>query len=206
MDSTKSVYHSTAKIGSQTQSAIVASVVFAVIATIINALIQAYFPGEGFSEKSAILHVASNIAKIMTLILTVIALADFAIWASRGLNNLPALNACGSKYKGWYSWSIFVPILKLFLPILILQDIWKGSDPENSDKDNWKSAPTSKLIYVAWISWIAANVFPALSKSVPYTSIIGVGVYILACVLSIQLISKISTRQEAKFNLLRNSK
>jgi hypothetical protein len=68
---------------------------------------------------------------VLTLIAFVVAVVMFILWFRRAYSNLPALGAANLRFPTW--WTIgawFIPIVNLFRPKQIANDIWRGSEPE----------------------------------------------------------------------------
>ena len=85
----------------------------------------------------------------------------FACWFYRSHKNLQLWRTRDLLYTpGWAAGAFFVPILNLFRPYQIAQEIWKGSDPAIllEDRSGWRRAPGSNLLGVWWASWIIAGV------------------------------------------------
>ncbi len=200
MNSTNNSYGDIRGVGSIARVLIGLTVALNVIGYICALVIKEHFSSGHFSDTSAtsaLVHIISSLAEIGAVFVGLAALIYLVVWMGGALRNLPTFNALGTKYKDWYCWSCFIPILNLFLPMLILQEIWKGSDPSNLDSSGWKKCPASKLIYAAWISVLASLLGTAVLS---YGLLIEtVAVFrIVACVLLILVIGQISIRQEAK--------
>jgi hypothetical protein len=93
----------------------------------------------------------------------VIAAIVFMIWFHRVYANLEALGARSLTYTpGWAVGCWFVPILNLFRPVQIAQEIWRKSEPTGAplvDDDSH----TSSLIGLWWAGWIGSNFITQVS-------------------------------------------
>jgi uncharacterized protein DUF4328 len=77
----------------------------------------------------------------------------FLVWFYRAYANLPALGmepldpGAGWAIGGW-----FVPFLNLVRPKEIMNDIWRGSDPDRPSRRDgfWRTGPVSGLVHVWW--------------------------------------------------------
>jgi hypothetical protein len=86
----------------------------------------------------------------------VVALASgicFLIWFSGAHDNLKYLGASNLDYTpGWAVAAFFIPILNLFRPFQVAQEIYRASSPDVSRdrQGNWRGATTSTLINWWW--------------------------------------------------------
>jgi len=79
----------------------------------------------------------------------------FIIWMRRMHKNLWGLGARGvgsPSSSCLYSWAI--PLVAFVWPFLIMNEIWKASDPDFTEKKTWRRAPMSVVMIFWWISWI----------------------------------------------------
>src|SRR4029077_16520575 len=64
-------------------------------------------------------------------IVSIVAVVAFCMWFYRAYKNLKGWRIPGLKYSpGWAVGYFFIPILNLFRPYQIAQEIWKASDPQ----------------------------------------------------------------------------
>lgn len=78
--------------------------------------------------------------------------ALFIVWMRRCHLNLWDLNARGVKNPTVaciFSW--FIPLVSLVWPYFIMAEIWKASNPEALDEEQWK---LSKVPPVLWLWWL----------------------------------------------------
>lgn len=74
------------------------------------------------------------------------------IWMHRLASNHRALGRVGTWGPGWAVGSWFLPPLILFvLPMLMLRELWRASDPAVPIGGNWRSGPASPLTIVWWL-------------------------------------------------------
>jgi hypothetical protein len=84
----------------------------------------------------------------------------FIAWLYRAHGNLHALGAQYPRYsRGTAIWSWFVPILNLWRPKQVTNDVWRGSDPDApaDQGDTWRNAKPPVLYAVWWFLWVALN-------------------------------------------------
>lgn len=67
------------------------------------------------------------------LVAFVVAAVVFIWWFRRAYGNLPALGAPQKYRAGWAIGAWFVPILNLFRPWKMTEEIWRGSSPDRAD-------------------------------------------------------------------------
>ena len=71
------------------------------------------------------------IAALIMIVIYLIGAVIFLFWLRRAYGNLDALHARRRYGKGWSIGAWFVPILNLFRPKQIANDIWRGSGEGN---------------------------------------------------------------------------
>ncbi len=73
----------------------------------------------------------------------------------RASKNLQAWGRTGARLgPGWSIGSWFIPFANLVMPVLIIQDLWRGSDPA-AGRDEWRGRVSgSVLVGFWWASWI----------------------------------------------------
>lgn len=78
----------------------------------------------------------------------------FIIWFYRAYKNLDPLGAPKPRHAvGWTIGAWFVPILDLILPKLMLNEIWRGSEPEAAGEAEG-TAPVPLLHHLWWAVWV----------------------------------------------------
>jgi hypothetical protein len=84
------------------------------------------------------------LAALILIIVYLIGAVIFLFWFHRAYANLDALGARRRHGKGWSIGGWFVPILNLFRPKQIVNDIWRGSsEAEDWRIPRWRSSPES---------------------------------------------------------------
>lgn len=88
----------------------------------------------------------------------------FLFWFHRAYSNLESLGARDLKYSsGWAVGCWFVPILSLFRPVMIAQEIWRQSEPANVTNGNHGTS-SSWLIGLWWTAWVLSNILGGISS------------------------------------------
>lgn len=99
----------------------------------------------------------------------VVALAQFAVfifaaiffirWLHRAYANIVPLGAQYPRYStGTAIWSWFVPILNLWRPKQVINDVWRASDPEASPDqgDTWQREEPP-IFYAVWVDRVGRS-------------------------------------------------
>jgi hypothetical protein len=85
----------------------------------------------------------------------------FVMWFSRAYRNLPRLGVGELRYgPGWAIGAWFVPILNLFRPKQIADDLWRGSDPDlpREAGDRWRAGRVPTVFAWWWALWVISYV------------------------------------------------
>jgi hypothetical protein len=106
---------------------------------------------------------AANFPAAMLLIFVLLSLAIFVvfiIWLFRAAKNNEALGRVNPRFgPGWAIGSWFIPLANLVIPVLIVSDIWRGSDPSVPRGDpNWRRAPAGPIVYLWWAAYLVMTI------------------------------------------------
>lgn len=84
----------------------------------------------------------------------------FCMWIYRAHDNLELLGVEGRQYtSGWAVGYFFVPILNLYRPLQVMQEIWKASDPQvPPGSQEWRNNPNSALAGFWWAFWLISSI------------------------------------------------
>jgi hypothetical protein len=100
--------------------------------------------------------VALALIGLLESLLVLAAAVLFIIWFYRAYKNLRPLGAPPPRRSaGWTIGAWFVPILNLILPKLMLNEIWRGSEPEPVGGPGTK-APIPPFHHLWWGAWVGA--------------------------------------------------
>jgi Domain of unknown function (DUF4328) len=142
----------------------------------------------------------------------------WCMWQHRSHANLRALGTADVKFTpGWAVGWWFIPFANVVQPFRAMNELWKASDPEAGAVD-WKGKPSTALLAIWWAAWLLrVYVFPSLafnaagafSTAGEHPSVAdlivrdryilgGDAATILAAVLAIMLVRRITARLEAK--------
>lgn len=98
-----------------------------------------------------------SVALLAVLIAT---MPVFIIWFHRLYTNLPALGATQLRFgRGWAIGAWFVPILNLWRPKQIADDIWRASDPDVqiASGAQWRQRPVAGIVHLWWGLYLLSN-------------------------------------------------
>jgi hypothetical protein len=97
------------------------------------------------------------------LALVVITGVAFIVWTFRAAKNNAALGRAGARFgPGWAIAGWVIPIANLVIPVLIIQDLWRGSDSGVPRGDpRWKIGNRSLLVGFWWGLFLAGRVLVA---------------------------------------------
>jgi hypothetical protein len=151
---------------------------------------------------------------IVHFLVSLVCAIVFIIWFYRAHANLVALGARDLTYtSGWAAGAWFVPILNLYRPVQIAQEIWRHSNPDDVVGSDVKdpSVESSTLIGFWWALWIVTNVAnqialrlafavnsPETLRSSSLAGMLAEVVSILAALLAIAVVYTLDARQTAR--------
>jgi LSD1 subclass zinc finger protein len=139
----------------------------------------------------------------------------FCMWMYRSYANLRLMGVRGLLYSpGWAVGYFFIPILNLFRPCQVAQEMWRASDPTaDLNYRDWGRNSLSAVIGFWWFFWILANIAGqiafriTLAGNVPAdvddaVTIVASALSLLAGLFAILVILKLRRRQEEKLEAL----
>jgi hypothetical protein len=139
--------------------AVLANVVFTVIALIYASKVQNQIDTQSLTLQQA--NDAENlfaVGSVIWLISLAAGAIGFLVWWYRAYSNLPGLTGHSRRFgRGWSIGAWFIPILSLFRPKQIGNDIWRGGDPNARGNEQWKSLPVSPLVHWWWAIYLLAG-------------------------------------------------
>jgi hypothetical protein len=82
----------------------------------------------------------------------------FIVWQFRAAKNNDALDRAAPRFgPGWSIGGWFIPLANLAIPVLIMQDLWRGATPTTPRGDpRWRGAKSSWLIGVWWAVFVVS--------------------------------------------------
>lgn len=189
--------------------AIVAAIVFVTEIEQLGALSDRT---ESFSEFTRRIDLANRIDSLNDAFLgiTLIVAVVFIMWMWRAAKNNEALGRQQPRFRpGWAIGGWFIPLANLVIPVLIMQDLWRGSDQSIPRGDmRWKIADRSALVGWWWGLLFASRVFNAIGNSIGdnggLTNLrqgiaiqtVGTAITIVAAVLAVLVVRRLGERQD----------
>ncbi|MFM7251954.1 MAG: DUF4328 domain-containing protein [Ilumatobacteraceae bacterium] len=100
-------------------------------------------------ETASGIELLSSVTTLLTVGLMVLTI----IWMFRIAKNLRAMGRTGLSWApGWAIGGWFLPPCIFVIPWLVLQELWKASDPDVAPADpSWKQRPVTPLLHVWWV-------------------------------------------------------
>ncbi len=146
----------------------------------------------------------------------IVAAVAFCMWFYRAHKNLKIWRIPGLKYSpGWAVGYFFIPILNLFRPYQIAQEIWKASDPQVTIEagPQWHDNKGSSVVGAWWTFWIVANIVGQIAfrlnmsniadpKGFLFVSIASDFLSIIAAAFAILVVLRIHARQSQKLDTI----
>ena len=158
---------------------------------------------------------ANALPAAMILLSGLVGLATFVlliIWLYRAAKNNEALGRQNPRLgPGWAIGGWFIPIAWWVIPFIILDDVWRGSDPSIARGDpNWRRSSTMGAIWAWLVTAVIFTIPSAIASSTgdvradepekvrrdDILRIIGAVGAIVAAVLAILVTRRIAARQE----------
>lgn len=155
-----------------------------------------------------------GVMAIVTGLLTLAIAVCFIVWMWRAAKNNEALGRRNARFSpGWSIGAWFIPLANLIIPVLILQDLWRGSNLQvPRGHPEWRQAHGSGLVGTWWGLHIVASMrfvtgtdneslltrdgideFQAFDA----VGVLGSLLAVPAAVLAVFLVRRITDRQEA---------
>jgi hypothetical protein len=182
-----------------------------VLALVTLGVNAAYLHALGRPEDPSGLGDLADLLWLVQLCLHILGGGIFIAWFKRAYENAPALGAPFLRHRrGWAIAAWFVPIIAWFWPKQMANDAWRASDPEMPRNEPfWLDRPVAGLVDQWWAAWVVASLASnAWSRLDPTTiddfrvatvvAIVAQAAYVVAAVLCILFIRRLTAREEAK--------
>lgn len=135
----------------------------------------------------------------------------FIRWFLRAYGNLDQLGGARRYTHNWAAFGWFIPILNLWRPKQIANDIWRGSDPDRPNERPLADAAIPAVLTVWWLFWLASNWASQAAARLAFTDdtakslqdstvayLVGDSLDIVAAVLAIVVVRRITAREELR--------
>ena len=135
----------------------------------------------------------------------------FIRWFLNAYRNVNLLGGTRNFSEKWAGWAWFVPFLNLWRPKQIANDIWRASDPEHPNENPSENAPVWGVLTLWWVFWLVSNIASQVAARLAFSGntaeelqnstaayLVGDSLDIVAAVLAIVVIRRITARQEER--------
>ena len=140
----------------------------------------------------------------------------FVIWTRRAYRNLPAIGAAQRFKPGWAVGAWFVPVLNLWRPKQIVNDIWRTGDPQAPrvlPASRYTDQRVPLTITCWWVLFIAGNLVVRLllttrvdtladERLFTERDLAGSGVDVVTLLLALVVVRSLTRRQQARARAL----
>ncbi|WP_188188826.1 DUF4328 domain-containing protein [Nonomuraea sp. SYSU D8015] len=154
---------------------------------------------EAAMRTGELLVLGSGAARIFIFL---VAAAGFLAWLFRVRTNAVSLSLTGHRHgRSWLIAGWVMPISWFWIPKQIVDDIWRASTPPGSAKgliNAWWAAWLTAWV-MAKVTWGRLYLFPIDLEGIAFAlrlEVVGIGLMLIAAVLAIGVIRKITAVQE----------
>jgi len=148
-----------------------------------------------------------GVAALLTLVLMVTIAVLLIIWMWRVAKNAEALGRTNPRWTaGWTIGGWFIPFANFVIPVLVMQQLWRGSDPDVPRGDPlWSSRPGSALVGWWWALYLVSTLRFGIGgdadelktlRTEDTVAAIGMAVTIGAAILLILVVRRLTRRQQ----------
>jgi len=150
-------------------------------------------------------------AAVMYLLLALATAVVFIVWMWRAAKNNEALGRMNPRLgPGWAIGGWFIPIANFVIPVLMMQDLWRGSDPAVPRGDpGWRTGRGSGVVGWWWAFWLGGIIRVFIRddnsdsrgklsdiKRGNQLAFVAFVAHTVAAVLAIRLVRRLTARQE----------
>ncbi len=145
---------------------------------------------------------------ILQALLLLVAGICFLVWTYRLSRNLRVLGVVGLKFTpGWAVGYFFIPIISLWKPYQVFQEIWRASDPGPAPRSGgaWQNLPVPALLGFWWVLWMISNVIDRLAAQAPNdpeAEMVSAVFSLVSALLALCVVRLFTVRQEKTARLL----
>jgi hypothetical protein len=160
-----------------------------------------------------------GVAGALELGVLILSAVTFIRWFAPAYRNLPSLGAPNLRFTpGWAIGAWFVPVLNLWRPKQIANDIWRGSDPEAPAElsATLQQRPVAGIVTAWWVVWLVSSGVGRFGRgawfdngsveslrSVAVFDAVGLVIEIVAALLTIAVVRRVTAMQSARSAHLR---
>lgn len=145
---------------------LVAGILVNAAVAVLSAIHLSILDSDGFAGSEAVVAsderlAAGGAALLATFLVSTIL---WLLWFHRAYRNVESFGSVAMRFgTGWAVGAWFVPILNLFRPKQIANDIWRGTEPEPPEGRTWTEPRVAPLVHWWWAAWLVANFLGNLS-------------------------------------------
>jgi hypothetical protein len=135
----------------------------------------------------------------------------FIRWFIDAYRNVDPLGGARKFTVKWAGWAWFVPILSLWRPKQIANEIWRASDPDHANEHVSEASPLWGVLTLWWACWLVSNFISQIGTRMAFHDdtaeglhnstaayLVGDSIDIVAALLAIVVIRRITARQEER--------
>jgi hypothetical protein len=120
--------------------------------------------GDVTFEEADDIEILFGISSVVYLLASLGGAVGFIIWFHRAHSNLRFLTQGRLRYStSQAAWPWFIPIMNLFRPKQIANDIWRGADPNARDNRNWTKLDVGPIVHWWWAFWLFSSVVGSIA-------------------------------------------
>lgn len=185
-----------------------AGLVLAVLLWRLLGLIQSLQAGQSIAEEDWVA-LAARFADLRTSLLVtgVIGTAGLAVWTYRITANAFSFGHAPSQSPGWAAASYFIPVLNWWRPYVAVTEAWDASDPDGGDARQGGRGVLAVwwafFLLSGWGTLIQGHVGGGVDLGAWVSdvriSLAAVAVQVIATVLTLVVVRRLSRRQDARF-------
>lgn len=98
-------------------------------------------------------------AVVLVIVLMAATLVVMIVWMFRAAKNIQALSRTGATWgPGWTIGGWFIPGAWWVLPFIVASELYKGSDPERTVGNQWRTTKGNPMVWMWMACWIIAGI------------------------------------------------
>ena len=145
--------------------ALVANLAEMVVALDYSDKIQAQIDQHSVTYAEAVdIEDAFSVVSVLGVVALIGGAIGFLIWFHRAYANVPGITGQKPRFgRGWSIGSWFVPVLNLWRPKQIANDVWRGGEAKARGNPQWTALPVSTLLHWWWGLYLFASLLSGIA-------------------------------------------
>jgi hypothetical protein len=154
-----------------------------------------------------------QLATFLQLAVLAVAAVFFVRWVLRSVRNMPALGVEDPRWSpSAAGWAWFIPILSLWRPKQVVNDLWRSADPDlayPTPGRDWTAAKVPALMQWWWGLWLVGGLAWRVSgqgrddsldsfRDADNADIFGNVLMIVAAILAMAVVRRVTARQDER--------